>query len=56
MLLPWNVTMNEFDYLNERTHSKDPTNDYALAVNGMLTVTQLFMLFQGHRLSDRFKL
>ena len=33
-----------------------PDFDYGFAVNGMLTITQLTMVFFGHKLSERFKL
>lgn len=57
ILLPWNVVLNEFVFfLNEMNgYSLSPLTTYPFAVNGLLAVSQIYMIFFGHKFSLKFK-
>jgi len=55
-LLPWNAICNEFDFFEFNMKDMEPGSRYPSAVNGMLSITQILMIFFGNKLRDRTKI
>jgi hypothetical protein len=54
-LLPWNAVLSCFDFFSAEMTNYQPAFYYPFAVNGFLAVTQIYMIVQGYKFSDRFK-
>lgn len=54
-LLPWNAVLSCFDFFTDEMTGYQPAFIFPLAVNGLLSVTQVCMIIYGSKLSDRFK-
>jgi hypothetical protein len=54
-LLPWNAVLSCFDFFSTEMDGFKPAFIYPFAVNGFLAVTQIYMIVQGYKYTDRFK-
>lgn len=55
ILLPWNTVLSAFDFFASEMTGYQPAFVYPFAVNVLTIVTQVLMLFHGHRLPDSIK-
>ena len=56
IMLPWNVTINTFVFFEwEIPGYFDPAAVYPFAVNGLLSVSQIFTVFFGHKMTQKAK-
>ena len=57
VLLPWSIVLNTFDFMKKNLgDDPDPQFTFVAGVFGMLTITQIMLVFFGHKVPERVKL